>query len=76
MKSAETVSPKTNIVLDLGKKSKKQLKKLRKGKGNLMVKVNATLAELEENGTIAPGSTVVVVATQKKKSKGLFNIFG
>ncbi len=76
METPETTGPKANIILDLGKKSKKKLKKLRKGKGNLMVKVNATVAELEENGTIQPGTMVVVVATEKKKSKGLFNIFG
>ena len=41
-----------------------------------MSKVDATISELEQNGTIQPGAVVVVLATEKKKSKGLLNIFG
>ena len=53
------------IVVDLGKKKRKQVKRLRKGKGKLMDKVNEVVAALRQDGTSSPGDTIVVVVEQK-----------
>jgi hypothetical protein len=83
-----TVPPSTNretrdtIVVDLGRKSRKAIKRLRKGKGSLMDQVNHVLNELRAasaiTGEVQP---VVVVVTEREGSgklgKGIpfFNMF-
>lgn len=59
------------IIIDLGKKSRKRIKKLRKGKpSRLLDKVNEILDEIRETGAL-PGSTqaVVVVVRERRKNK-------
>lgn len=56
------------IVVDLGKKKRKQVKKLRKGEGKLMAKVQAVVEELRADGTSKPGDTVVVVVEKRERS--------
>jgi hypothetical protein len=59
------------LLLDLGSKSRKQVKKLRKGKGSLMQRVSATIEQLREDDELSPSADVVVVIVkQKSKSKG------
>ena len=61
------------IVLDFGSKSRRRIKRLRKGQGRLMARVNDTIADLVRNQTIGPSSAVVVVVVkQRRKSRGLF----
>jgi hypothetical protein len=61
------------IVLDLGTKRRKQIKRLRKGEGGLMQSINDTLTELKADAAIDPQSQIVVVVVkQKSKSKGLW----
>jgi hypothetical protein len=64
-------SEKPMIVIDMGKKRRKQIKRLRKGRGRLMNRVNDTISALTEDETIdANSQVVVVVVKEKKKSRG------
>jgi hypothetical protein len=60
------------IVVDLGKKNKKSVKQLRKGKGRLMEEVNHVLNELKTagavTGTVQP---VVIVVTEREDGSGI-----
>jgi hypothetical protein len=62
---------KDTIVVDLGSKSRKQVKDLRRGKGKLMDKVNQCLNELKASGTIT-GTVQPVVIVVKEKPEGPF----
>ena len=63
------------VVLDLGKKRKKAIRQLRKGKGKLMKRLHATLEDLRSEQTIAANSQVVVVLVrERKKSRGLLGM--
>ena len=60
-------------VVHLGKKSKKQVKKYRKGYGSMYDEVQHVLAKAKTNA--APGENVVpmVVVHHRKKKKTLFS---
>ena len=61
----------STIVVDLGKKNRKQIRKLRKGKaGNLMDRVEETLAHLRENGAIAENAQAVVFVVKERRRVG------
>lgn len=62
----------TMVVLDLGKKKRRDVKRLRKGRGRLMERVAETLADLKDDGTIAAaGQTVLVIVRERPRRKGL-----
>ena len=48
------------IVVDLGKSSRRKIKKLRKGKGPLLGDVTSALDELRSAGTLPEGAVPVV----------------
>ncbi len=63
------------VVLDFGKKKRRDLKRLRKGRGRLMTRLNETLEGLKEDGTIdAASQTIVVIVRQRPRRKG-FSLF-
>lgn len=63
------------VVIDLGKKSRKQVRRLRKGKGRLMDKVSEVVAELRADGSIAASAQpVIVVVRQRRKKSALFGL--
>ncbi len=63
------------VVLDLGKKRKKAIRQLRKGKGKLLKRLHASLEDLRTESAIAPDSQVVVVVVrQRKKKRGLLGM--
>jgi hypothetical protein len=55
------------VVVDLGKRKRKDIKKLREGTGNLMEDVRATIAELRSKGTLSANAEPVVLIVQKKR---------
>ena len=62
------------VLIDLGKKSPKLVKKLRKGKGKLMDAVTATMQELQASGQIgAQAQPVIIVVSEKTES--LYRLF-
>jgi hypothetical protein len=61
------------IVLDLGKKTRKAIRRLRKGKGKLMAQVLDTHADLRASGICdASAQPIIVVVRQKAKRRGLW----
>jgi hypothetical protein len=62
------------VFLDLGSKKKKDIKRLRKGRGKLMTRIQDTVEQLKANKEIADSSPVVVVVVKQKKSRGF--LFG
>jgi Family of unknown function (DUF6200) len=57
------------IIIDLGKKSRKHVRKLRKGKpGRLLNKVQQVISEISEAGAL-PSSTQTVVVIVRERSK-------
>ncbi len=61
----------TTLLLDLGSKRRKQVKKLRKGNGPLMRRVEDTIEQLREDKELSgSGDVIVVIVKQKPKSKG------
>ena len=67
--SDENAAP---IIVDMGKKDRKQIRKLTKGKpGRLMRRLEETLDHLRENGALADGAQpVVIVIRQKPRKRG------
>ena len=69
---ADTIPEDAPIIVDIGKKRKKQIKQLRDGRGKLMDEVNGLLDELRAAGSIsASAQPVVVVVQQKRKARSL-----
>jgi len=64
------------VVIDLGKKKKKDVRKLRKGSGKLMDRVATCIHELKTNGKIAPTAqpVVVIVRPRPKKRRGILSM--
>lgn len=71
-KVSEPERPSENapIVIDLGKKSRKRVKQLRRGEGPLLKEVADAIEELKAAGTVsASAQPVIVVVRQKPCSK-------
>jgi hypothetical protein len=73
--TSETAKPQTAapIIVDLGKKSRKDIRRLRKGQeGKLLSRVEETVEHLRESGAITGGAApIVIVVRQRKKRRGL-----
>lgn len=71
-KEAESAAGKEPIIIDMGKKSRKQVRKLRKGKpGRLMNRVEEALEHLRENGAIdANAQAIVLVVKERTRRRG------
>lgn len=55
------------VVLDLGRKSKKKIKALRKGKqGKLMAQVAEAIAQLKAEGVVAANAQPIVVVVRER----------
>lgn len=57
------------IVIDLGKKKRKAVNKLRKGEGALMDRLGEVLAELRADGQLRENVDTVIVVVEKKPKK-------
>jgi hypothetical protein len=60
------------IIIDLGKKSRKQIRRAREGTGKLMDEINLTLDELRAKGTIKADALPVVIIVRQKPRKKAF----
>ena len=67
----ETETKDKMLILDMGSRSKKQIKRLRKGRGRLMENLQDTLDALRSEGQLSSENPVVIVVKEKRKSKGL-----
>jgi len=71
--SPEVSGPPSILVVDLGKKqSRKSIRKLRRGEGPLMEKLQGAVEEIKENGAIKGDSTIVVVVREKARRSSPF----
>jgi hypothetical protein len=63
------------MLIDLGKKNAKDVKKLRKGKGKLVEQVQGAIAELKSAGTISMSAQpIIVVVTEKTDAKSVLSM--
>jgi hypothetical protein len=58
------------VIVDLGKKPRKQIKQLREGRGKLLDEVIGVLAEMKTDGSISALAQPVVVVVRQKPRKG------
>jgi hypothetical protein len=64
-----TVAP---IIIDLGKKSRKQVRLAREGAGKLMDEISVTLEDLRADGTIKPDAQPVLIIVRQKPRRKAF----
>lgn len=61
------------VVIDIGKRKRKQVRKLRKGEGRLAEEIEHTIGQLKGDGVLdADAQTVVVVVRQKLKNNWMW----
>ena len=68
----------TPTIIDLGKKSRKRVKKLRKGKpSNLLTKVQEVLEQMREAGAL-PGSAhpVIIIVRERSRNRKYGKLWG
>jgi hypothetical protein len=64
--ATKTAAP---IVVDLGKKSRKQIRQARQGNGKLMDEMKGVLDELRGSGALAATAQPVLVIVRQKRRK-------
>lgn len=66
---SEVATSDTNkmVVVDLGKQKRKKINNLRKGKGDLVGKVEDLIGELRTEGVVQASAQVVVVVVKEKR---------
>lgn len=70
--TASKGEPGTMVIVDLGSKSRTQIRRLRKGEGKLFEDVWDTLAELKRTGDISEGSEETMVVVVKERVSSLY----
>ncbi len=63
------------VIIDLGRRKRKQVKKLRRGEGKLLDDVHGAVAELRTTGTLSSDAQPVIIIVREKrgnKAKSLF----
>ncbi len=55
-------------VIDLGEHSRKRVKRLRRGRGRLMSKVEGVIEDLQEEGVLGANAQTVVVVVREEAS--------
>ena len=71
--SSEGDSNESNLVIvDMGKQDRKRIKRLRKGRGKLMGKIENIVSDLAEDEIVPEDAAVVVVIVKEKPTVGNF----
>ena len=60
------------VIVDLGKKRRKAVKRLRRGTGKLLDQVKQGVDELRTAGTISAGAQTVIVVVREKQQQRWF----
>ncbi len=66
--TAEADEP-SPVVVDLGKKKKKAIKRLRRGEGRLVADVARVIDELKSAGTVGASAQPIIVVVKEKASR-------
>lgn len=73
---AATLAPSlAPVVLDLGKRRRKQVKQLRRGEGKLLDDINGAVEELRTAGTLSATSQPVIVIVREKRRRSAKSLF-
>ena len=73
---AAAKAEKEHVIVDIGKASRKAVRKLRKGKsGKLLNRVDEAVAHLRENGAIGSDAQVVVIVVRQRR-RDIRNMWG
>lgn len=62
------------IVLDLGKRTRKQIRRLRKGNGKLMDRIESAIQDLKADGTVAGSARPIIVVVRQKSKRSIFGL--
>jgi hypothetical protein len=61
------------VIVDLGKKSRKQIRQMRNGTGKLLDEVQEVVDQLKTNGTVDKNAQpIVIVVRQRRRSSAFF----
>lgn len=60
------------IIIDLGRKKRKQIKALRQGKGRLVDSVLGAMSDLKKAGHVSESSQPVVVVVQQRRKNSFW----
>lgn len=63
------------VLLDLGEQSRRRVRRLRRGEGRLMEKIEDAVADLEEQGVLKSGAQTLVVIVRQEPEAGLGGMF-
>jgi hypothetical protein len=63
------------VLLDLGEQSRRRVRRLRRGEGRLMEKIEDAVADLEEQGVLTSGAQTLVVIVRQEPDSGLRGMF-
>jgi hypothetical protein len=67
--SPEAIQPTSDmVVLDIGKRDADAVRKLRKGKGKLLRKVNHAVEQLRDAGKIKKDAQIVMIVVREKNT--------
>jgi hypothetical protein len=64
------------IVIELGERSRKRIRKLREGRGKLMAEIDQVLSDLRETGAVGVDAQIVVVVVKEKVESDFPRWFG
>lgn len=67
--SAAAITTNAPVIIDLGKRRRKQVKKLRRGEGKLLNDINGAVEELRTAGTLGADAQPVIVVVREKRGK-------
>ena len=73
LKPEPAASSKDPILVDLGRKSRKSIKRLRDGEGKLLAEIQGTVDELKANGTIADSAQPLIILVREKRTARTMN---
>lgn len=67
--TSEAVPSRAPVVIDLGKRSRKKVRRLRRGRGPLLNEARSIVAELRGEGRIDSDAQVVFLVVKQKKRR-------
>ncbi|HSP25673.1 MAG TPA: hypothetical protein VLQ65_10895 [Saliniramus sp.] len=72
--AAEVAAPSNVCIIDVGTQSRKRIKKLKRGEGKLMSKIDDIVQDLIDENVVPEGAaTVIVIVKQEKSIMGMFD---
>ena len=70
-KDPEQTAVESPLIVDLGRRKKSAIKKLRRGEGTLVREVNDCIGELKSSGAISSMAQPVVILVREKRKPGI-----